>query len=37
MRDYSQVELFKNVTPEEWNDWHWQVRNRITTVAQLKK
>jgi lysine 2,3-aminomutase len=37
MRDYSQIELFKNVTPEEWNDWHWQVKNRITTVAQLKK
>ena len=37
MRDYNQIELFKNVTPEEWNDWHWQVKNRITTVAQLKK
>lgn len=37
MRDYRQIELFKNVTPEQWNDWHWQVRNRITTVEQLKK
>jgi len=30
-------ELFPNVTDEEWNDWKWQVRNRITTVDQLKK
>jgi lysine 2,3-aminomutase len=29
-------ELFPNVTDEEWNDWKWQVRNRITTVDQLK-
>ncbi|GIW48694.1 MAG: L-lysine 2,3-aminomutase [Caloramator sp.] len=37
MRDYRSIELFKNVTEEEWNDWKWQVRNRITTVEQLKK
>ncbi|HZX46815.1 MAG TPA: lysine 2,3-aminomutase [Clostridia bacterium] len=37
MRDYRQIELFKNVAPKEWNDWRWQVKNRITTVAQLKK
>ncbi|MBZ4664157.1 MAG: L-lysine 2,3-aminomutase [Caloramator sp.] len=37
MRDYRSIELFKNVTKEEWNDWKWQVRNRITTVEQLKK
>lgn len=34
MRD---IELWKGVTEEEWNDWKWQVRNRITTVEQLKK
>ncbi|AIO18743.1 L-lysine 2,3-aminomutase [Candidatus Izimaplasma bacterium HR1] len=28
---------FPNVTDEEWNDWHWQVKNRITTVEDLKK
>jgi len=31
------IELWKGVTEEEWNDWKWQVRNRITTVEQLKK
>lgn len=29
--------LFPNVTDEQWNDWHWQVRNRIETLDQLKK
>lgn len=28
---------FPNVTDEEWNDWHWQVRNRIQTVKDLEK
>ncbi len=26
-----------NVTPEEWNDWHWQLRNRITSFEILRK
>lgn len=29
--------LFPDVTDAEWNDWHWQVRNRIETLDQLKK
>ncbi|WP_432662534.1 lysine 2,3-aminomutase [Wukongibacter baidiensis] len=37
MRHYSEIELWKDVTEEEWNDWHWQVRNRIDTVEDLKK
>lgn len=28
---------FPNVTKEEWEDWHWQVRNRIQTVESLNK
>ena len=36
MRDYKTIEAWKNVTPEEWNDWQWQVRNRITNIDQLK-
>jgi lysine 2,3-aminomutase len=31
------ISLFPHVKEEEWNDWHWQVRNRITSVSQLKK
>ncbi|MDD3645415.1 MAG: lysine 2,3-aminomutase [Bacteroidales bacterium] len=30
-------ELFPDVTDEQWNDWKWQVRNRIETLDQLKK
>ncbi|SHJ57936.1 lysine 2,3-aminomutase [Paramaledivibacter caminithermalis] len=37
MRHYSEIELWKDITDEQWNDWHWQVRNRITTVEDLKK
>ncbi len=28
---------FPDVTENDWNDWHWQVRNRITTVEMLEK
>jgi lysine 2,3-aminomutase len=30
-------EIFANVPDEQWNDWHWQFKNRITTVEELKK
>ena len=30
-------ELFGHVSDEDWNDWHWQVKNRITTLEALKK
>ncbi len=30
-------ELFPNVTDEQWNDWKWQVKNRIETLEDLKK
>lgn len=30
-------ELFPTVTDEQWNDWHWQVKNRIETLDQLKQ
>lgn len=29
--------MFPNVTDEQWNDWRWQVRNRIETLEDLKK
>ena len=28
---------FPDVTDEQWNDWHWQVKNRIETLDDLKK
>lgn len=30
-------ELFPNVSDAEWNDWRWQVRNRVETLEELKK
>ncbi|MDF2880755.1 MAG: lysine 2,3-aminomutase [Clostridiaceae bacterium] len=30
-------ELFKHVPKEQWNDWHWQIKNRIETIDELKK
>ena len=29
------AELFPNVTDAEWNDWKWQVKNRIQTLEEL--
>ncbi len=29
--------MFPNVSDEQWNDWKWQVRNRIETLEDLKK
>lgn len=29
-------EYFPEVTDEQWNDWKWQVRNRIETLDELK-
>ena len=29
--------LFPEVTDEQWNDWKWQLKNRIETLEQLKK
>ena len=26
-----------NTAPELWNDWKWQLKNRVTTLAQLEK
>jgi lysine 2,3-aminomutase len=31
------AKYFPNVTDEEWNDWKWQVKHRITSVAQLEQ
>ena len=30
-------EFFPEATDEQWNDWKWQVKNRIETFEQLKK
>ncbi|QSX05258.1 lysine 2,3-aminomutase [Sedimentibacter sp. zth1] len=37
MAYYNNIPLWKDVTEEQWNDWHWQVGNRIDTVEKLKQ
>ncbi len=31
------IKYFPNVLETEWNDWHWQVRNRIKNVDELER
>ncbi|MGO8693255.1 MAG: lysine 2,3-aminomutase [Rectinemataceae bacterium] len=35
--DYRKIPLYKDVTPEQWNDWHWQMKNDIRDVETLSK
>lgn len=37
MSESRRKEFFPEVTDEQWNDWKWQVKNRIETLDQLKK
>lgn len=32
---WKDIPLFKGVTDEEWHDWRWQLRNRLTTVEDF--
>ena len=29
--------FWANVPDEQWNDWKWQIKNRITNVDQLQR
>ncbi len=35
--DWRSIDLFKNVTAEEWNDWRWQLKHGIHDVETLEK
>ena len=35
--NYREIPLFKEVTEEQWNDWHWQMRNAIVDIGTLGK
>jgi len=30
-------QIWPDITPEKWNDWHWQLKHRLTSIEQLKK
>jgi lysine 2,3-aminomutase len=36
-REYQQIDLYKDVNPLDWEDWHWQLSNRIRTKDELSK
>lgn len=37
MRSFKDVPLWKDVTQAQWDDWKWQVKNRISTLEDLKQ
>lgn len=37
MQKYNMFSLWKDITPEQWNDWKWQISNRITTLEELEQ
>lgn len=34
---YNEINLWKDVKESDWNDWKWQVENRIDSVDEIKK
>ena len=36
-RDYQQISLYKEVNPLDWEDWRWQMKNRITKLEQISQ
>lgn len=37
MKDWREIELWKDVTDEQWNDWLWQLTHTIKNLNDLKK
>ncbi len=35
--DYRKISLWKDVCEKDWEDWHWQVENRIYTLGAISK
>lgn len=36
-RNHWDIPLWKNIMGEQWQDWKWQIFNRITTIDQLEQ
>lgn len=36
-RHYRDIPLWQDVDQRQWEDWHWQLANRLTTVAELEQ
>lgn len=35
MKNISEIELWKDVTKEEWENWRWQISHCINTLEDL--
>lgn len=36
-RNWKDIPLYANATEEQWNDWRWQVSNRVKNLEELKQ
>ncbi|MFY9402562.1 MAG: KamA family radical SAM protein [Candidatus Omnitrophota bacterium] len=36
-RDYQQIPIYKDVNPLDWEDWRWQIKNRICSKGVLSQ
>lgn len=36
LRSYREIPRFRDVSSEQWADWRWQLRNRLTSVKDLE-
>ena len=36
-RDYQQISIYKDINPLDWEDWHWQLKNRIRNKETLSQ
>ena len=36
-RDYQQIEIYKDINPLDWEDWHWQLAHRIRAKEELSQ
>lgn len=36
-RHWKEIELWKDVPEDKWNDWLWQLTHTVRTVDDLKK
>src|SRR5687767_15039730 len=37
MMNYQDIPLWTNILPSEWTNWHWQLRNVITSAKELEQ
>jgi lysine 2,3-aminomutase len=36
-QDYQQISLYRDVNPLDWEDWHWQLKNRVCSKEALSQ